>query len=201
MPRLPARGLTEPDEPANPDPAAARTFTDAKYKVTFTVPPGWNLERKDGLLSNFGVETRTARRRTDVRGVASINFNPWPITTFAGAIFYYSVIPRADAGQCVAQTATKPVKPLPDADVDGTSFHHGHDQHGAVCTEARDEVFAAMQGNTCIRFDLVVNTFCAETSGAMEITPMQLKDVDKRLASLLGSVTLGGSSHGDKPRR
>lgn len=200
MPRMPLRGFTEPDEPANPDPATARTFSDPKYKVSFTVPAGWNLEKQDGLLSNFGVDTRTARRRTDVRGVAAINFNPWPVSTFAGAIFYYSVIPRANVAMCAAQTETRPVKPLADASIDGTPFHHGHDKHGVVCTEARDEVFTAMQGNACLRFDLVVNTFCAETSGAMEITPAQLDDVDRRLAGLLGSVKLQGGTHGEKPR-
>ncbi len=196
-PRMPLRGFTEPEEPAHPDPATARPFDDPKYRVSFTVPVGWNLEKKDGLLSNFGVDTRTARRRTDVRGVAAINFNPWPVSTFASAIFYYSVIPHANADQCAAQVTTQGVKPLPDASIDGTPFHHGRDQHGKVCTEARDEVFTAMQGSACLRFDLVVNTFCAETSGAMEITPTQLEDVDKRLALLLGSVALGKGTHGD----
>ncbi len=197
LPHLPARGLTEPEEPAHPEPATARAFTDPKYKVSFTAPAGWNLEKKDGLLSNFGVDTRTARRRTDVRGVAAINFNPWPVSTFASAMFYYSVLPHTDAAICAAQASSKPVKPLPETMIDGTPFHHGHDKHGVVCTEARDDVFTAMQGKACLRFDLVVNTFCSETSGAMEITSLQLDDVDKRLAALLGSVTLGKSSHGD----
>ncbi len=191
------RGLTEPAEPVTPDPADTRPFHDGKYKVSFTVPAGWNFEQKDGLLSNFGVETPTARRKTDVRGVAAINFNPWPVSTFAGALFYYSVIPRAKADMCAAQTSTRGVRPLPESQIDGTPFHHGTDHHGKVCTEARDEVFTTMQGKNCLRFDLVVNTFCAETSGAQEITPAQLDDVDKRLATLLGSVTLGNGVHGD----
>lgn len=197
---MPLRGFTEPDEPLHPDPATARPFLDPKYKVGFTVPAGWNLETKDGLLSNFGSDTRTARRRSDVRGVAAINFNPWPISTFASAIFYYSVIPRANAEMCAAQTTSKGVKALPTATIDGTPFHHGRDHHGKVCTEARDEMFTAMQGNACLRFDLVVNTFCQETSGAMEITPAQLQDVDGRLATVLGSVTLGAGAHGEAPR-
>ncbi len=197
LPRLPVRGLTEPAEPATPDPAEARPFHDAKYKVSFMVPAGWNFEQKDGLLSNFGVDTPTARRKTDVRGVAAINFNPWPVSTFAGALFYYSVIPRAKADMCATQTSTRGVKPLAESRIDGTPFHHGAEHHGKVCTEARDDMFTAMQGKNCLRFDLVVNTFCAETSGAQEITPAQLDDVDKRLAKLLGSVTLGGGTHGD----
>ncbi len=200
LPRLPVRGLTEPAEPATPDPAEARPFHDAKYKVSFTVPAGWNFEQKDGLLSNFGVDTPTARRRTDVRGVAAINFNPWPVSTFAGALFYYSVIPRAKAGMCAEQTTTRGVKPLPESQIDGTPFHHGAEHHGKVCTESRDDMFTAMQGKNCVRFDLVVNTFCAETSGAQEITPAQLSDVDKRLAALLGSVVLSSGTHGDTGR-
>lgn len=193
VPRMPSRslkGFTVPADPENPEPAA-RNVSDPKYKVSFRVPAGWNFEKKDGLLSNFGVETRTARARSDVRGVAEINFNPWPPTTFAGALFYYSVIPRATSAMCAAQTKTKGIKPLPDAEVGGISFHHGRDQHGTVCTEARDEAFTAMRSGACLRFDLVINTFCSQTSGAVEISPDQLKDVQTRLAGILGSVQIG----------
>ncbi len=193
VPRMPSRslkGLTVPADPEHPEPAA-RDFNDARYGVSFHVPAGWNFERKDGVLSNFGVETRTSRRRSDVRGVAEINFNPWPPTTFAGALFYYSVIPQAQAAMCTDQTRTKGMKPLPDEEISGIPFHHGRDTHGAVCTEARDEAFTAMRGSACLRFDLVINTFCSETSGAMEINADQLKDVQMRLAGILGSVKLG----------
>lgn len=190
-PKLPShslRGLTIPDEPLHPEPAAT-DFRDAKYKVTFHIPAGWSFERKDGVLSNYGVEMHPARR-PDVRGVAAINFNPWPPTTFAGAIFYYSVVSHADTQACESQASTGRVKPLPPTQIAGVAFHHGHEQHGTVCTEARDEVFTAMRGQACLRFDLVVNTFCSETSGAMDINPDQLKDVDRRLAGILGSVRI-----------
>lgn len=191
MPSHSLRGFTIPDEPQHPEPAATE-FRDSKYQVSFHVPAGWNFERKDGLLSNYGVEIHPGRR-TDVRGVAAINFNPWPPTTFAGATFYYSVLPRANAQVCDAQLSTgKKMKPLPDAEIAGMLFHHAHEQHGTVCTEARDEVFTAKRGQSCLRFDLVVNTFCSETSGAMEISPDQLKDVDARLAGILGSVRIDG---------
>ena len=190
MPSRNLKGLVEPAEPEDPKPPA-RNFSDGRYRVSFHVPAGWNFEKRDGLLSNYGVETRTARARSDVRGVAAINFNPWPPTTFSGALFYYSVIPRATAAMCAAQTTTRGMKPLPSADISGINFHHGRDNHGAVCTEARDEAFTALRGGTCIRFDLVINTFCGETSGAMDITPDQLKDVQTRLAGILGSVTIG----------
>lgn len=192
MPRIPGhslRGFTVPDVPVHPEPAAT-DFKDAKYNVSFHVPAGWNFERKDGVLSNFGLETRSTRRRTDVRGVAAINFNPWPPTTFAGAIFYYSVIPKADAAECAAQTSSRSVKAMPDVEVASIPFHHGRDHHGSVCTEARDEVFTAMHSGACLRFDLVVNTFCSETSGAMELNADQLKDIDTRLGGILDSVRI-----------
>lgn len=193
MPHLPARslkGMTIPDDPDHPEPAA-RDYNDSRYRVRFHIPAGWNFEHKDGLISNFGVETRTSRARSDVRGVAEINFNPWPPTTFAGALFYYSVIPHATAAMCAAQTTTRGMKPLPDTEVGGITFRHGRDNHGTVCTEARDEAFTAMRGTSCMRFDLVINTFCAETSSAMEINADQLKDVQTRLAGILGSVRIG----------
>lgn len=189
MPSHSIRGFTVPDEPEHPEPAA-QDFRDPKYKVSFHVPAGWNFERKDGLLSTYGVEIHAAQR-PDVRGIAAINFNPWPPTTFASAIFYYSVTPKANREMCEAQTSSGKVKSLPSAEVGGMPFFHGHEQHGTICTEVRDEVFTAMRGNACMRFDLLVNTFCSETSGAMELNADQLKDVDQRLSGILGSVHLG----------
>jgi hypothetical protein len=195
MPKLPphphagVKGITEPDEPEHPTPSAT-DFHDAKYRLAFHVPAGWNFERKDGVLSNFGVDVRTTNRQLDVRGVASLNYNPYPVSTFSGANFYYSVMPRTTAAACAAQATTGHLKPRPDISVAGITFKHGKDEHGAVCTESRDEVFTAMQGKSCLRFDLVVNTFCAETSGAMEISAHQLSDVDTRLANILGSIKI-----------
>ena len=186
-PHLGVRGLTEPDEPAHPEPAAT-SYRDPKYRLSFQVPAGWNFERHDGVLSNFGVDTRATRRNLDVRGVAAINYNPYPVSTFASASFYYSVLPKSTPQNCAEQAASGPVKPLGEAEIGGMSFRHGRDQHGRVCTESRDEVFTALRGKSCLRFDLVVNTFCSETSGAMEISPNQLHDVDSRLAGILGSV-------------
>ena len=190
MPQRSVKGLIEPADPDLPTPAA-RDFHDARYRVSFHVPAGWNFEKRDGVISNFGVETRTSRARSDVRGVAELNFNPWPPTTFSGALFYYSVIPNATASTCAAQTSTRGMKPLPKAEISGIPFRHGRDNHGAVCTEARDEAFAAMRGSSCLRFDLVINTFCGETSGAMDMNPDQIRDIQMRLAGILGSVQIG----------
>src|ERR1700712_4309834 len=117
------KGLTVPDDPERPEPAA-RDFRDRSYGVAFHVPVGWNFERKDGILSNFGTDVRSARRGLDVRGVGAINFNPYPPTTFAGAMFYYSVIPRSDAKACAAEATTGYVKPKADAQIAGVSFKH-----------------------------------------------------------------------------
>ncbi|AFL87620.1 hypothetical protein Terro_1311 [Terriglobus roseus DSM 18391] len=182
-----AKGITEPDDPEHPTPAA-RDFHDAKYRLSFHVPAGWNFERRDGVLSNFGVDVRTTKRTLDVRGVASINFNPYPVSTFSGATFYYSVMPNATAASCAAQAMTAPLKPQSDVRVGGLPFKHGRDENGHVCTESRDEVFTALQGRSCLRFDLVVNTFCSQTSGAMEISKDQLADVQGRLGKILDSL-------------
>jgi hypothetical protein len=183
------KGLTIPDEPEHPEPAAT-SFHDSRYHVAFQVPAGWNFERRDGVLTTFRTEVRSAKQPIEVRGVAAINFNPYPPTTFAGATFYYSVAPHSDVMSCAAQATTGHMKPKNDLQVAGLPFKHGQDEHGAVCTESRDEVFTALRGKSCLRFDLVVNTFCSQTSGAMEITPAQLGDVNARLANMLGSVRI-----------
>jgi hypothetical protein len=185
------KGITEPDEPAHPEPAATN-FRDNKYGLSFHVPAGWNFERRDGVLSNFGADVRTTKRNLDVRGVASINYNPYPVSTFSGATFYYSVMPKSDAASCTAQATTGHLKPQKDVRVAGLPFKHGQDQHGAICTESRDEVFTSLRGSACLRFDLVVNTFCSQTSGAMEISKDQLVDLNTRLGNILNSMKIDG---------
>jgi hypothetical protein len=187
-PHLGVRNLTGADQPLKLEPPESTDYHDPKYKLSFKVPPGWMFERKDGLLSNFSEDTHAPHRGVDVRGVAAINYNPYPITTFASANFYFSVQPHSSEQSCAEQTRAGAVKPMDPAEVDGVPFQHGHEQHGQVCTESRDEIFTALRGKSCYRFDLVVNTFCSATSGAMEITPDQLDDVDTRLAGILGSV-------------
>lgn len=184
------KGLTSPNEPANLQPAAS-TFRDPKYKVAFRVPAGWDTEHKDGVLSNLGKDIRTAKSSMNVRGVAAMNYNPYPPTTFSGALFYYSVVPRSNQAACTALATTGHLKPMPEVTVNGTSFKHGQDQHGGMCTESRDEVFTTLRGTACFRFDLVVNTFCPQGSGAMQINASQLTDINKRLANILGSIQIG----------
>ena len=93
---------------------------------------------------------------------------------------------------CAAQATTGHLKPQKDVRIAGLPFKHGRDEHGSVCTESRDEVFTALQGRTCLRFDLLVNTFCSQTSGAMEISKDQLADVQGRLGNILDSIRIEG---------
>ena len=180
----------DPDEPDHPQPGATE-LGDGRYGVTLDVPPGWNVQRKDGVLSTFRVDVPSASPQSKLRGVASLNYNPYPYSTFAGAAMYYSVLSRSTAAHCAAQVSRGTVRAQPDLMVAHMTFKHGHDEHGVICTEARDDVFTTMRGRTCLRFDLVVNTFCSQTSGAMDLTPKQLGDVNSRLAGILRSITLG----------
>ena len=181
------KGFTVPDEPADLQPAAS-TFRDPNYKLSYKVPAGWDTERKDGILSTLAKDVRSSRAGMQVRGVSAINYNPYPPTTFSGATFYYSVMPKATAQSCAALATTGHLKAKPDVTVNGLTFRHGHDQHGGMCTESRNEVFTTLSRNTCLRFDLVVNTFCQQSSGAMELNAQQLGDVNARLANILGSI-------------
>jgi len=181
------RGFTVPDEPATLQPAAI-TFRDAKYKLSYQVPAGWDTERKDGILSTITKDVRNTRIGMQVRGVSAINYNPYPPTTFSGALFYYSVLPKATAQSCAVLATAGHLKAKPDVKINGMTFKHGQDQHGAICTESRDEVFTMLSRTACLRFDLVVNTFCHETSGALEMNSQQLGDVNTRLANILGSI-------------
>ena len=71
------------------------------------------------------------------------------------------------------------------------TFKHGYSEHGGVCTESRDEVYTALRGTTCYRFDLVINNFCGgEVSGVRDITERELGAVRQRLETILNSVKL-----------
>ena len=55
--------------------------------------------------------------------------------------------------------------------------------------ESRDEVYTTLRGSSCLRFDLVINTFCGgEVSGARDMTAAELEAVRKRLEGILQSV-------------
>jgi hypothetical protein len=212
-----AQKVAKPPVPvpeAEPMESAPQPFVDKHYKVRFMVPRGWEVSRKDYQVSTFHMDARSAPRKAQLRGVAMLDFNPYARSTLSGAIFYFSVEPKTTDVECSAQ-ATVPsggAEDLADSfasqappstavstpanhkdvqDVAGMTFAHGHDEHGQICIEARDEVYTAWHNHACYRFDLAMNTFCAESSGAQPISPQQIRAVDQRMADILSTVSFG----------
>ena len=183
--------ITVPTAP--PPTATALGFKDGHFGVKFEVPPGWSLAKRDGLVSTFHNDARTAQPDAKVRGIASIDFNPYPYSTFSGAVFYYSVTPHTSDDEC-AKEATPVDAPPEDTtdvqDIGGMRFTHGHDEHGEICVDARDEVYTADRKGACYRFDMEINTFCAISSGAQEITERELQNLNQQMANILSTVTL-----------
>jgi hypothetical protein len=178
---------------APPTQAAPQGFKDGHFGVKFQVPPGWSLNRKDGLVSTFHNDARSASADAKVRGIASLDFNPYPYSTLSGAVFYYSVTPHSDDQECAkeAEPENVPLAVSTDVqDIGGMRFNHGHDEHGDICVEARDEIYTAYRKGSCYRFDMEINTFCAISSGAQEITDRELLNLNQRMADILSTVTL-----------
>jgi hypothetical protein len=191
--------------------ATEQIFSDKHYKVSFRTPPGWEVTHKDGQISTFHMDARSAPPQTKLRGAAMIDFNPFPYSTLAGAIFYFSVEQKTTDEECSAQATgfglqpdvAKPEIETPATsahkdvqDIAGMDFAHGHDEHGDICIEARDEVYTTWRKHSCYRFDLAMNTFCPEASGAQPITAKQIHDVNQRLTEILSTVTLGWEKSG-----
>ncbi len=173
-------------EPSDPP---AQDVSDTRDYLVFHLPAGWNLSRRDGEISTFHLDTRTAPQRAQLRMVASLAFNPYPQSTFAGALFYVSATPNTSAAACAMQTAEKPFTPLAPATIDGQPFTRGKDEHGNICTEARDVAYTALRHGSCLRFDLAINSFCGgDVSGAQDLTEGQLGALYNRLQSILNSV-------------
>ena len=188
--------VSVPTAPAVTD--KEQSFRDTHFGVGFKVPPGWSFTRKDHEVSTFRLDARTAREKSEMRAVVALEFNPFPMSTLAGAMFYYSVEKHARASECVKQ-ASGDGEIQDTLDIGGMNFVHGHDEHGAVCVEARDEVYTAYRKGSCFRFDLELNTFCAVSSGAMELTDPQIDDIEARMAGILSTVKLDWSKAGPHP--
>ncbi len=191
VPPLPARPTARRDAPI-PEPTSppARTVVDSRAHVSFHLPAGWVLARKDGEISTFHQDARTAPPNAQLRAVANLDFNPYPLSTFAGALFYVSTTPHSTEADCAAQTTVKPQKPLTPMSVANLKFNRGLDEHGHICTEARVLTYTAMHEHSCLRFDLAVNTFCGgDDSGAQDMTDVQLAAIFKRMLGILDSVT------------
>lgn len=179
--------ITIPTAP--PTAATSHDFKDGHFGVKFQVPAGWSLNRKDGLVSTFHNDARSASPEARVRGIASLDFNPYPYSTLSGAVFYFSVTPHSTDKECSEEAAPANL-PADVQDISGMRFTHGHDEHGDICVEARDEVYTAYRKGSCYRFDMEINTFCAISSGAQEITERQLQSLNQRMADILSTVTL-----------
>ena len=180
-----AQRLAATPEPTTPP---ARAFHDARSGIAFQLPAGWDLNRKDHEVSTFSLDARSSIKTTQLRAVADITFNPFPQSTFSGAFFYASVTPHLSDADCARQASTKNGRPA-TTQIAGISFNRGHDEHGGVCIESRDEIYTASHGGSCYRFDLVINSFCGgDVSGVRDITDRQLDSVRKRLEGILNTV-------------
>jgi hypothetical protein len=189
--------VTVPEEP--PADAKAQVFHDGHFGVRFEVPEGWSVARKDGQVSTFHLDARSAPASARMRGVAAIQFNPYPYTTFSGALFYYSVTPHVSDVECARQATGASAQHRDVQDIGGMGFAHGHDEHGGVCVEARDEVYTAYRKGSCYRFDLAMNTFCSVSSGIADMTQSQLQQIDQRMADILSTVKLDWEKTGPHP--
>ncbi len=182
---------------ATPAPAAVatRTFHDPAYKISFDVPADWKFTRRDGEISTFRLDARSAARTTVLRAVVGMPENPFPESTFSGAYLYFSVTPHLNDAACARQAAassgSRPVQGSRggESEIAGISFAHGHDEQTAICTVERDEIYTTLRRGTCYRIDLAINTFCGgEVSGVKDITGQQLDAVRGRLEAILGTV-------------
>ena len=182
-PLFPVKPLKEPTNPP------ARDVIDPRDHLTLHLPAAWNLTRRDGEISTFHSDARSAPKSSQLRLVASLAFNPYPMSTFEGALFYVSSTPHSTPAACAAQTTTKPFASIEPATVDGQAFARGKDEHGGICTEARDVAYTAMRGNSCLRFDLAINSFCGgEVSGAYDLTADQMQAIYNRLQTIVMSI-------------
>src|SRR5258708_28633141 len=122
-------------EPTTPP---AQPFRDTHYGVSFQIPAAWNLSRKDSDLSTFSLDARTAPRTAQLRAVADIAFNPFPYSTFSGALFYFSVTPHANEAACAQPASVKPPPTPSTTPLASTPFTHPYNNHGGICTETPD---------------------------------------------------------------
>jgi hypothetical protein len=177
-----------PVTPSDPTTPPARNFNDPRSGLSFKVPAGWALTRKDHEVSTFALDARSVSKTTQLRAVASITFNPFPLSTFSGAYFYASSTPKLNDADCARQASLKMEHPA-TVTVGGTPYTHGYDEHGGVCIESRDEIYTVERSGSCYRFDLVINNFCGgDVSGVRDITPKELESVRGRLVGILSSV-------------
>ena len=180
------------------------TIHDTADHLTFDLPSTWLVATHDRELSTFHQEARTAPKSTRLRYVAAIPENPFPLSTFSGAHIYISLVPHLNAAQCEAQVTSPPERapihylshpePLSTAvpTIAGRKASHGHDEHGILCTEYRDDIYTIPIKTGCLRFDLAMNNFCGgEVSGARDMTHDEIIHIRERMEEILNSVRIG----------
>jgi len=170
------------------------TFHDPAYKVSFDYPANWNFSQTDREISTFHLDARSAPRNASMRAVTAMPENPYPLSTFSGAYLYFSVTPRSSESACARQAAPpkaagkKVSRATSKVTVADIPFTHGHDDHHEICTVQRDEVYTTLHRGACYRFDLAINNFCSQVSGAKDISDKVLEQVRSRLESILSTV-------------
>lgn len=186
MPVPPPPSAVSTPEPTDPP---ARDIKDLRDRLTLHLPAGWNLATRDGEVSTFRLDAPTAPRTSQLRYVASIAFNPFPQSTFSGALLYISSAPHLSDAACAAQTTTKPFTKLDPVTIDGVPFARGKNERGGICTESRTVAYTALRQGACLRLDVVLNTFCGgDVSGAQEVTRDQLGNIYQRLDGIVQSI-------------
>jgi hypothetical protein len=192
VPALEAQLLKPAPPPAEPTSPAARHFKDSRYGVSFQLPAGWNFTRRDGELSTFHLDARSAPRSALLRAVTDLSFNPYPLSTFSGALVYSSVSPHSTDAACANEAVLPLHRPETRNQINGVTFVHGHDEHGDMCIESRDEVYTTYRHKACYRFDLVMNTFCGGDAGggARDMTKSEMDNILARQVKILNSVVL-----------
>ena len=178
---------------APPATATTHDFKDGHFGVKFQVPAGWSLNRKDGVVSTFHNDARSA----SAGGQGARHCEPGLQSLSVLDVERSGVLLQRDAAlerrgvREGGRPENVPVTVSTDVqDIGGMRFTHGHDEHGEICVEARDEVYTAYRKGSCYRFDMEINTFCAISSGAQEITERQLQSLNQRMADILSTVTL-----------
>ena len=173
---------------AEPSSPPARTVDDPRAGLSFHLPAGWNFSRQDGELSTFALDARSAGAHARLHQVADLAFNPYPLSTFEGAIFYVSSTPHVSAKGCADEAATPLPRRRESTTIDGVEFQHGYSQLEQECVVSRDEIYTALREGSCLRFDLVIHTACGASSGFRDMTAAQLQLINQRLDAVLRSV-------------
>jgi hypothetical protein len=171
------------------------TFHDPTYKISFDYPANWSFARADHEISTFHLDARSAPRNASMRAVAAMPENPYPLSTFSGAYVYFSVTPKSSESACAKQAAPPKMSATPKSSratakvtIADIPFTNGHDAQREVCIIQLDDVYTTLHRGACYRFDLAINKFCSQVSGAKDLSGKELDQVRSRLEAILSTV-------------